>query len=152
MLRVDIAKQLGGFAIRATFESEGRVTGIDELTTDRSDASGTGYFDAATDAYRTDLVDLALHGRQPVLPPVLGATDATKDAGGRMFGAGLGDNAAAALGLAVEPGDVVVSVGTSGAVSAVSPQPVRDGAGLRLPPALGPCVDMNSLVRTMGDR
>jgi molybdate transport system ATP-binding protein len=28
MLRVDIAKQLGGFSLQATFESEGRVTGL----------------------------------------------------------------------------------------------------------------------------
>jgi xylulokinase len=33
------------------------------LVTDHSDASGTGYFDAAHDAYRTDLLELALHGR-----------------------------------------------------------------------------------------
>jgi xylulokinase len=99
------------------------------IATDRSDASGTGYFDACSNAYRTDLVDLAMRGRRPELPVVLGPADGTKSADGRVFGAGLGDNAAAALGLAVEPGDVVVSVGTSGVVSAVAPDPVHDSGG-----------------------
>ncbi len=102
---------------------------IGAITTDRSDASGTGYFDAASNTYRSDLVDLAVRGRRPELPAVLGAADGTKAAEGRLFGAGLGDNAAAAIGLAVEPGDVVVSIGTSGVVSAVSPNPVHDGGG-----------------------
>ena len=44
-----------------------RGTGdLDDLTTDRSDASGTGYFDACTNEYRRDLLVLAL-GRD-VLP------------------------------------------------------------------------------------
>lgn len=103
-------------------------TDIAELTTDRSDASGTGYYDASGDDYRLDLLELGLRGRRPHLPAVLGPSDATRG-GDRVFGAGLGDNAAAALGLAAEPGDVIVSVGTSGVVSAVATAPVRDGTG-----------------------
>jgi xylulokinase len=102
---------------------------ISTLTTDRSDASGTGYYDAATGDYRTDLVELAMHGRRPALPNVLAAGAATMSADGRTLGAGLGDNAAAALGLAADEGDIVVSIGTSGVVSAVSPRPVRDDTG-----------------------
>ncbi|MDT5008455.1 MAG: xylulokinase [Mycobacterium sp.] len=102
---------------------------IEALTTDRSDASGTGYYDAASGAYRTDLVEMAMRGRRPALPTVLGPAESTSSANGRVFGAGLGDNAAAALGLAVEEGDVVVSIGTSGVVSAASPRPVHDDAG-----------------------
>jgi xylulokinase len=49
---------------------------------------------------------------------------------GAMLGPGAGDNAAAALGLGVTPGDVVVSIGTSGVVSAVARTAVRDGAGI----------------------
>jgi xylulokinase len=104
-------------------------TDIGAVTTDRSDASGTGYFDAATNTYRLDLVDLAMHGRRPAVPTMLGAADGVKTIDGRLFGAGLGDNAAAALGLAAEEGDIVVSIGTSGVVSAVSPHPVHDGGG-----------------------
>ncbi len=98
------------------------------LTTDRSDASGTGYYDAATGAYRVDLLELALHGRRPQLPTVLGPSDRI-DSAAIAFGAGLGDNAAAALGLGAEEGDVIVSIGTSGVVAAVTADPVRDDAG-----------------------
>jgi xylulokinase len=104
-------------------------TDIGTITTDRSDASGTGYYDAARNTYRPDLVELAMRGRRPALPTILGAADATKAVNRPLFGAGLGDNAAAALGLAAEEGDIVVSIGTSGVVSSVSAHPVRDGNG-----------------------
>lgn len=97
------------------------------VVTDRSDASGTGYFDAAADEYRTDLLELALRGRRPVLPQVLAPGAAVL--GARVFGAGLGDNAAAALGLAAVDGDVIVSIGTSGVVSASAAAPTRDADG-----------------------
>jgi xylulokinase len=104
-------------------------TDIGTITTDRSDASGTGYYDAARNIYRADLVELAMRGRRPALPTVLGAAEGTKAVSRPLFGAGLGDNAAAALGLAAEEGDIVVSIGTSGVVSSVSAQPVHDSAG-----------------------
>jgi sugar (pentulose or hexulose) kinase len=72
--------------------------GVDTITTDRSDASGTGYYDAATDTYRADLLQLAMRGRRRGLPTILGAADAAQAFDGPLFGAGLGDNAAAALG------------------------------------------------------
>jgi xylulokinase len=101
---------------------------IATLTTDRSDASGTGYFDAASDNYRFDLLELGMRGRRPQLPTVLGPSDHnTSD--GTIFGAGLGDNAAAALGLGAEEGDVMVSIGTSGVVAVVTAKPVRDHSG-----------------------
>lgn len=103
-------------------------TDIAALTTDRSDASGTGYYDAATGDYRLDLLELALRGRRPHLPTAL-APSAGKTSGATTFGAGLGDNAAAALGLGAEEGDVIVSIGTSGVVAAVTADPVRDDAG-----------------------
>lgn len=103
-------------------------TDIAALTTDRSDASGTGYYDAAASAYRRDLLELALRGRRPALPSVLGPWEGV-DAGGLVFGAGLGDNAAAALGLGADEGDVMVSIGTSGVVAAVTADPVRDDSG-----------------------
>src|SRR6185437_12255794 len=101
---------------------------ITTLTTDRSDASGTGYYDAGSGAYRFDLLELAMRGRQPGLPTVLGPADGTTS-GARLFGAGLGDNAAAALGLGADEGDVVVSIGTSGVVCAVAAAPIRDDNG-----------------------
>lgn len=98
------------------------------LSTDRSDASGTGYYDAATGTYRSDLLELALRGRRPGLPSVLGPAGRTVS-GTTTFGAGLGDNAAAALGLGAEEGDVMVSIGTSGVMAAVTADPVRDDTG-----------------------
>ncbi|WP_427136682.1 xylulokinase [Pseudarthrobacter sp. S9] len=105
-----------------------------QFSTDRSDASGTAYFSAVTNEYRTDLVE-RYFGRVPELPPVLGPHE---QAGRILPGWGLpdallapgaGDNAAAALGLGIRPGEVVVSIGTSGTVFASSAQPTRDPSG-----------------------
>jgi xylulokinase len=104
-------------------------TDIATLTTDRSDASGTGYYDAASEGYRFDLLELATRGRRPNVPTVLGPCE-QNIGGATIFGAGLGDNAAAALGLGAEEGDVIVSIGTSGVVAAVTASPVRDDSGL----------------------
>jgi xylulokinase len=99
------------------------------LATDRSDASGTGYWSPATNAYRTDLLERAL-GSIPSLPRVLGpAESAGRTAGGVLLGAGAGDNAAAAFGLGARRGDVIVSIGTSGTVFGVSPAPTADPTG-----------------------
>jgi xylulokinase len=101
---------------------------LDELVTDRSDASGTGYWNPADDGYDRELLTAAL-GRDAVLPRVLGPREHVLDADGRRVGAGAGDNAAAALGVGAHAGDVVVSIGTSGTVFAVSERPVRDETG-----------------------
>jgi xylulokinase len=117
-----------------------RVADLEDLVTDRGDASGTGYFSAATDTYRRDLLTLAL-GHDATLPRVLGPTDpAGKSSGGVAAAAGLpggitlgpgtGDNAAAALGVDARPGDVIVSVGTSGVVCAVADVPAADPTGI----------------------
>jgi xylulokinase len=100
------------------------------LTTDRSDASGTGYWSPATGAYHPDLLQRAL-GRDALVPDVLapnqpaGRTDA-----GALLGPGAGDNAAATLGVGAGVGDVVVSIGTSGVVCAVSTRPTADPTGI----------------------
>ena len=107
--------------------------GFDGLVTDRSDASGTGYWSPFTEDYRTDLLELAL-GSTPRLPRVLAANEAGPVAPGfalrPILGPGAGDNAAAALALGLLPGDVAVSLGTSGVVSAVAAAPTADGSGL----------------------
>ncbi|MCF8608845.1 xylulokinase [Gordonia sp. HY285] len=106
-------------------------TDLAELTTDRSDASGTGYFSAATGEYRDDLLNLAFRGRRPILPRIVGPGErAGVTSSGLVIGAGAGDNAAAALGLHAGPGDAVVSLGTSGVVSAVTDVPPCDASGL----------------------
>src|SRR5689334_5229348 len=101
------------------------------LRTDRSDASGTGYFASATDSYQPDLLELAMRGRRPALPTVLGPREtAGQTATGAVLGPGAGDNAAAALGLGAGPGDCIVSLGTSGVVSAVGDAAPHDQEGI----------------------
>ena len=70
---------------------------LSELVTDRSDASGTGYWSPTTGGYDRELLISAL-GHDAVLPRVLGPREGTTDAHGRSVGPGAGDNAAAALG------------------------------------------------------
>lgn len=101
---------------------------LDELITDRSDASGTGYWNPATGGYDRDMLIAAL-GHDAVLPRVLGPNEWVEDVDGRRVGPGAGDNAGAALGLAARPGDVVVSIGTSGTVFAVSESRTIDPTG-----------------------
>ncbi|HEX5115583.1 MAG TPA: xylulokinase [Pseudonocardiaceae bacterium] len=101
---------------------------ITTLTTDRSDASGTGYWSPATGEYLPDLLRSAL-GHDAGVPRVLGPAE---PAGRTTFtlGPGAGDNAAAALGVEAGVGDVVVSIGTSGTVFAVSGKPTADPTGI----------------------
>jgi xylulokinase len=100
-----------------------------EPTTDRSDASGTGYW-SATAGYRHDLFEQAL-GHSAALPRVLGpAEPAGRTAQGVVLGPGAGDNAAAALGLGLRPGEVAVSLGTSGAIFAATDRMTHDGTGI----------------------
>jgi xylulokinase len=99
------------------------------LTTDRGDASGTGYWSPVTEEYREDLLVQAF-GRSLELPEVLPPSEpAGRTASGALVGAGTGDNMAAALGLGAVRGDVVVSLGTSGTAFAVHDAPVADESG-----------------------
>ena len=104
---------------------------LEKLFTDRSDASGTGYFDPTTSHYREDILRLALrHDLEVTMPRIIlpnefgGVTTS-----GIPIAAGAGDNAAAALGLQAQPGDVVISLGTSGTAFAVSDTPTHDSSG-----------------------
>lgn len=114
--------------------------GLDALRTDRGDASGTGYWSPRTGGYRLDLLERAL-GRRVRVPEVLGPAEPAGRldpavlpgfdgaAGPVLLGPGTGDNAAAALGVGAGPGDVVVSIGTSGTVFAVADTPAADPTG-----------------------
>jgi xylulokinase len=101
--------------------------GLDTLVTDRSDASGTGYFDARGGAYRRDLLRQGLGRDDVILPRVLGPAESV-DGPGYRIGPGAGDNAGAALGLS-SGDDVIVSLGTSGVVSARGTQQAADPTG-----------------------
>jgi xylulokinase len=128
---------------------------LDALATDGSDASGTGYWDPVRREYDGELFELALgRGLRVAGAPADGPSDAVvvprvvapdeamgslevdvalpggATAGaGLLVGAGLGDNAGAALGLGLGPGDVAVSLGTSGTVFGVTDAEVRDPSG-----------------------
>ncbi|MDJ0339854.1 xylulokinase [Cryobacterium sp. PH31-O1] len=109
-----------------TWNILGRPT---ETTTDRSDASGTGYFSVHSNEYRLDLLEAAL-GRAARVPRVLGPSDrAGVTPNAVIVSAGAGDNAAAALGLGAAEGDVVVSIGTSGTVFASTTARITDASG-----------------------
>ncbi|MFV0252851.1 MAG: xylulokinase [Beutenbergiaceae bacterium] len=110
--------------------------GLARLTTDRSDASGTGYFDGVSDSYRFDLLERGF-GRRVGLPAVIGPSERARLGSptaaapdGLVIGSGAGDNAGAALGLGAQAGDVMVSIGTSGVVTAISDTPTKDESGL----------------------
>lgn len=107
-----------------------RLTGQPAVPgTDRGDASGTGYWSPATGEYRLDLLAAAF-GRELGVPRVAEPAEVVGETpDGIAVAAGTGDNMAAALGLGIVPGDVVVSLGTSGTAFAASDTPSRDGSG-----------------------
>ena len=116
-----------------------RLTG--RAVTDRSEASGTAYFDASRNTYLPEHLNLiSARDWAPMLPTVLGPDEAAGTVlpavaqllgltGEVLVGAGGGDQHAAALGLGMTPGDVVYSFGTSGVVMSVTEQPVHDEQG-----------------------
>ena len=100
-----------------------------EATTDRGDVSGTGYWCPRTGEYRLDLVKLAF-GRAYDVPRVAAPHEVVGEtASGIALSPGTGDNMGAALGVGALPGDVVVSLGTSGTAFAVSDVPTADPTG-----------------------
>ncbi|MCH6471987.1 xylulokinase [Sinomonas terrae] len=118
--------RLGGYGPR----SQGLDPALSALATDRSDASGTGYFSPITGEYLPEVLERSL-GHVPVLPRVLGPLEAAgRTPGGALVGPGAGDNAGAGLGVGASVGDVVVSIGTSGTVFAVADRPTSDSTGL----------------------
>ncbi|MGH3355116.1 MAG: xylulokinase, partial [Nocardioidaceae bacterium] len=99
-------------------------------TTDRGDASGTGYWSPRQGRYLPDVLERAF-GRGLDTPRVAGPQQPVGEtAEGALLAPGTGDNMAAALGLGLRPGDVAVSLGTSGTVFAVSDSPTADESGI----------------------
>jgi xylulokinase len=115
-----------------------RLTG--EHVTDRGDASGSGWFDPATDTVRPDLLAAAVGDWAGDVPRVLGPAEPAGTVGpaaaaelglpaGVVVAPGTRDNKGAAMGLGLRAGDVAISLGTSGTVFAVSGTPTRDTSG-----------------------
>jgi len=115
--------------VTARIVGDGDLDGVRPVT-DRGDASGTGYWSPREGRYRRDLLSRAL-GRDTGTPTVLGPDEpAGTTASGLLVAAGTGDNMGAGLGLGLVPGDIVVSLGTSGTVFGVSEDPTADASGL----------------------
>jgi xylulokinase len=109
-------------------ESE-RGPDLSALTTDMSDASGTGYMNPATGEYVGEVLEFVL-GHVPVLPRIVQPGQVAHETpSGLVIASGAGDNAAAALGVGAGSGDVIVSLGTSGTVFAVSETYTSDPTG-----------------------
>jgi xylulokinase len=102
-----------------------------ELTTDRGDASGTGYWSPATGEYRFDVLAVIDRERdwRSVVPRVAAPDEVVGSWNGVAVAPGTGDNMGAALGLALQPGDAGMSIGTSGTVFARSSSPSADRSG-----------------------
>lgn len=118
-----------------------RLTG--RRITDRSEASGTGYFAAAEMTWRLDLLERFVDADldwSAMLPEVLGPVEpagqilpAVADLLGLQrsvtVGPGAGDQHAGALGLGLNIGDVAYSLGTSGVVLTPAEDPIHDHSG-----------------------
>ncbi|MEV6997040.1 xylulokinase [Streptomyces sp. NPDC093982] len=112
-----------------------RLTG--QGTTDRGDASGTGWWASGTESYDEEI--LARVGLDPAMLPrvvrpgeIAGTVRDSHElpfSKGTLVAPGTGDNAAAALGLGLRPGMPVLSLGTSGTVYAVSRRRPVDPSG-----------------------
>ncbi|RBM16668.1 xylulokinase [Streptomyces sp. PT12] len=116
----------------------GRLTGqgVTGGTTDRGDASGSGWWSSDTESY--DEAILSHVGLDPaLLPRVVASGEAagTVASGlplpeGILVAGGTGDNMAGALGLGLGPGRPVLSLGTSGTVYTVSERRATDASGI----------------------
>lgn len=106
-----------------------RLTG--GFSTDRGDASGTGWWSPGEERYRTDLLELVddQMSWDATLPEVLGPTDVAGEWRGAVVGPGTGDNMAAALGLGMASGDLALSLGTSATAFCVADRPSADDTG-----------------------
>lgn len=134
----EVARQVAAIRLPHDFLTE-RLTG--NGVTDRSDASGTGWWSTDSGEYLPEVLALPEVGLDPgLLPRVLGPREAAGvvEAGaaaalglrpGVVVGPGAGDNAGAAIGLGLEPGTPVISLGTSGTAFMVSTVRTVDPTG-----------------------
>ena len=127
------AKRLAAIALPhdwISWQLQGGVN-FDKLFTDRSDASGTGYFSPSSNTYRKDLLAIALKDKKDIYLPKIAKFDgfAGETTSGIPIAAGAGDNAAAGFGIGAKSGDLIISLGTSGTAFFVSETPSNDPMG-----------------------
>ncbi len=107
---------------------------------ERGGASGTGYFNPFDNSWQPRLAALinphidwlsrwpeiiSSHGLAGEVTAAAGFPELT----GALVGVGTGDNMSAALGMNVQPGDIAISIGTSGTLYGISPQGIIDPTG-----------------------
>lgn len=98
-------------------------------TTERSDASTTGYWSPLTESYDSGLITQAL-GHSLEVPTVVAADHVVGETtAGVPVAAGMGDNPATHMSLDTQYGDIVISVGTSTTVSMRTARPGHDASG-----------------------
>jgi xylulokinase len=126
---------------------------LDALATDGSDASGTAYWNPSRRAYEPGLflrafgrpmreagadeppdaviVPRVIEPDQPMgtVAHIVPLPSGAQVPAGLVVGPGTGDNAGGALGLGLGPGDVAISLGTSGTVFGVTDAAVTDPSG-----------------------
>jgi len=135
----DVAKAVTAVRLPHDYLTE-RLTG--RGTTDRGDASGTGWWSPSTGEYVADIlglpeVDLPVEQLPAIVAPAeaaggvsVSAADELGLAPGTIVGPGTGDNMAAALGLGLSVGQAAMSLGTSGTIYALSERPAMDPSGI----------------------
>ena len=102
---------------------------LEDIFTDRSDASGTGYFNPSTNTYQLDILKSSIGHSDIYLPQIIAPNAFGFDNGALKIAAGAGDNAGAALGLGAQIGDLVISLGTSGTAFLISASGSSDTSG-----------------------
>ena len=134
----DVAEATAAVRLPHDFLTE-RLCG--RAISDRGDASGTGWWSPAAGDYVDEVLDhRSLRLGRALLPAVLGPGDLAGEltaAAARYLGVppgipvgpGTGDNAGAALGLGLEAGVPVISLGTSGTTFMVSESRTVDPSG-----------------------
>ncbi len=110
--------------------------------TDRSDVSGTGWWNPGSETYEHAVLSLDIVDLDPgMLAPVLGPHDVAGEVPrsrgesyglrqGTVVGCGAGDNAAAALAMSLCPGEAALSLGTSATVYTIANLPSKDATGI----------------------
>ena len=101
-----------------------------KVVTDRGDASATGFFSPRDEEWRPELLALVDPDKSwgPCLPRVVDAGQQAGDREGVMIATGTGAPMAAALGLGLQPRDVVVALDQN-AVFTVRERPTEDASG-----------------------
>lgn len=111
------------------------------FVTERGGASGSGYFNPFKNCWEPELGNLINSGIDWISrwPKIISSSEPAgtvqfssgfSELAGAIVGVGTGDNMSAALGMNLLPGDVAISVGTSGTLYGISTEGMADQHGI----------------------